>query len=56
MSEEIRYAMTNELKADLMLICGCLHDMKEQSKEMYIARYLGQVELRLENIIRKNMG
>ncbi len=44
-----------KLLGQLLMICGCLHDISEMSKERGIAIKISEVELKLENICLENI-
>lgn len=45
--------MSNEAAAELMIICGCLLELAENSKDIISAQSIVRVEERLEGILDK---
>lgn len=44
--------LTDNVRGKLMMVCGCLHDIAEKSKEHYTPKQIAQVQKQIEKILR----
>lgn len=48
--------MSNQDKSNLLMLCGALHDIAEKVKDDIAAFQVGDVRVKIERIIRKNLS
>ena len=47
--------MTQQDKGQILMLCGCINDLSEQTKDHVTAEKLKEVQLKIEAIVNKSL-